>query len=418
MTSTNGRSVTVAVAGAGLAGLCLAQRLVRAGIDVHVYESDPGPFVRRQGYRITVDADGLAALRHSLPDELYDLALAVAGAPGGFFRFTNSRLRDAFTLTFKPTADGERQMDRQVLRSVLLVGLGDRVHYGKAAAAVERGGAEALTLRFADGGSVGASVVVAADGVGSALRRYIAPGADPTDSGMAGIYGRTPLLRAGVSVLPEVLDRSGVLALGDEPARAFFFTAMRFGEAPEKAFERLVPDHPAPPGDDYVMWGLVLRRNEVPADARADPQRLREFATRLASGFHPLVRRLIAGSGNDATILSTFAVGRRPVDWPLPRATIVGDAVHAMPPFGAHGGNTALRDAALLAGRLVDAHLRGGPLEAAIAAYQTEMQSYAFKAVDTAAGMMRRLTGSGRFQRAVLTRVLPRLHRVTVPERP
>jgi 2-polyprenyl-6-methoxyphenol hydroxylase-like FAD-dependent oxidoreductase len=408
----------VAVAGAGLAGLCLAQRLVRAGIDVHVYESDPGPFVRRQGYRITVDADGLAALRDSLPEQLYELALAVGGEPGGSFRFTNSRLRDAFTLTFKPTPDGERQMDRQALRSVLLVGLGERVHYGRAATAVEPGDAGEMVLRFADGSSAGASVVVAADGIGSALRRHIAPGADPVDSGMAGIYGRTPLLRAGRSMLPDVLGRSGVLALGDEPARAFFFTAMRFGEDPGTAFERLAPGHPAPAGADYVMWGLVLRQNEVPAHTRADPQRLRELAGRLASGFHPLVHRLIEGADDDATILSTFAVGRRPVDWPLPRATIVGDAVHAMPPFGAHGGNTALRDAALLAGRLVDAHTHGTSVEAAIAAYQTEMPRYAFKAVETAAGMMRRLTGGGRFQRIMMTRLLPGLHRVTVPDRP
>lgn len=76
-------------------------------------------------------------------------------------------------------------------------------------------------------------------------------------------------------------------------------------------------------------------------------------------------------------------------------------AIHAMPPLGAHGGNTALRDAALLGGNLVDAHDHGGSVESAIAAYRTEMPSYAFKAVDTAAGMMRRLTGSGRFQRMV-----------------
>lgn len=408
----------MAVAGAGLAGLCLAQRLVRAGIDVHVYESDSGPFVRRQGYRITVDTDGLAALRGSLSDELYELVLATASEPGGFFRFTNRRLRDAFTLTFKPTADGERQMDRQVLRSILLVGLDERVHYGNAAAAVERAGANHLALRFADGSSVEASIVVAADGIGSALRRHIAPGAEPMDSGMAGIYGRTPLLQAGRSMLPEALNNSGVLALGDEPGRAFFFTAMRFRQAPEKTFERLAPGHAAPAGDDYVMWGLLLRQEEVPADTRADSPRLRELAARKASGFHPLVHQLIDGSEEDTTILSLFAVGRRPVDWPLPRATIVGDAVHAMPPFGAHGGNTALRDAALLADKLVHAHTHGASVESAIAAYQSEMPSYAFKAVDTAAGMMRRLTGSGWFQRMVMTRVLPRLHRVTVPERP
>jgi 2-polyprenyl-6-methoxyphenol hydroxylase-like FAD-dependent oxidoreductase len=404
----------VAIAGAGLAGLCLAQRLARAGIDVHVYEKDPAPFARRQGYRITVDADGLAALRDSLPAGLHELALAVGGEPGGSFRFTNSRLRDAFTLSFPAGADGERQMDRQVLRSVLLAGLAGRVHYGRTAVAVEPAAGGPLTLRFADGAPVRAGVVVAADGIGSALRRHIAPGADPADSGLAGVYGRTPL----PGDLPAALDRSGVLALGDEPGRAFFFTAMRFAEAPGPAFARLVPGHPAPDAADYVMWGLVLRRDEVPPGAAGDPDGLRELAARLAADFHPLVRQLIADADRDATLLSTFAVGRRPQRWPLPRATVVGDAVHAMPPFGAHGGNTALRDAALLGGELAAAHARGRPVESAIAAYQARMPGYAFRAVDAAAGMMRRLTGAGRLQRMVLTRLLPRLHRVTVPDRP
>jgi 2-polyprenyl-6-methoxyphenol hydroxylase-like FAD-dependent oxidoreductase len=395
-------SVSVAVAGAGLAGLCLAQRLRRAGVDVRVYERDPGPFVRRQGYRITVDGDGLAALRESLPAESYELALAAAGEPGGFFRITNSRLRDAVKLTFPATEDGGRQMDRQVLRSILLKGLDERVHYGRTAVAVEQGGDDGragagadsdgpLVLRFADGTAVRAGVVVGADGIGSALRPLVAPDADPADSGVSGIYGRTPLLPG---VVPDALHRSGVLAIGDEPGRAFFFTAMRFG--------------PAAPADDYVMWGLVLRREEVPA---GDSPRLTAAARALAAGFHPLVGRLVEGAEDEATIVSDFAVGRRPERWPIPRATVLGDAVHAMPPFGAHGGNTALRDAALLGGKLAS----GGSAPAAIAAYQTEMAEYAFQAVDSSARMMRSLTATKGFQKWVMTRVLPRFRPVTVP---
>ena len=46
----------VAVAGGGLGGLCLAQGLLRAGADVTVYERDARLAVRRQGYRLHVDA--------------------------------------------------------------------------------------------------------------------------------------------------------------------------------------------------------------------------------------------------------------------------------------------------------------------------------------------------------------------------
>lgn len=392
------RPESVTIVGAGLSGLCLAQRLVRAGVDVQVYERDPGPFVRRQGYRITVDADGLAALRESLPPRLFDLVLATGGDPGGVFRFTNARLRDAFRLTFEASPDGGRQLDRQVLRAILLIGLEDRVHYGKAGVTVGPDGEGGLVVGFADGTTAGASVVVGADGIGSALRATITPGAEPVDSGMSGVYGRTPLTPG---LLPDTLRKSGVLAVGDEPGRAFFFAPMRFGQPPEQAFDRIAPGHPVPPGGDYVMWGFAIPTAEV---RRSDPRT-------LARGFHPLVGRMVDAADDEATITSTFAVGRRPTTWALPRATMMGDAVHAMPPFGAHGGNTALRDAATLGRALTN----GGPVESAILAYQNEMVPYAFTAVDAAAGMMRRLTSGGRLQKWVLTRVLPRLHRATVP---
>jgi 2-polyprenyl-6-methoxyphenol hydroxylase-like FAD-dependent oxidoreductase len=407
---------SVAIAGAGLAGLCLAQYLVRAGVDVHVYERDPGPFVRRQGYRLILDRYGLEALRESLPVPLYRLALATSDEPGGHLRFTDSRLRDAFTITFKDEQHATRQVDRLTLRSILHSGLNGRIHYGKVAVAVDGGGRGKLRLRFSDGGAAAADVVVGADGVGSALRAQLMPDADPVNTPMAGVYGRSPLRQRGRSIIPEALRTSGVLAIADRPGRAFFFTSMRFGENPREAFARLAPGTFAPTGDDYVMWGLLLRQEEVPAGIRGDLLALRHLAGRMSAGFHPLVRRLVDTAELDATVLNPFATGRRPVRWAVPRATMIGDAVHAMPPFGAHGGNTALRDAALLGHRLVEALKNATPVEEAIAGYQDEMVPYAFGAVDNAARLMRRLTGTAAAPHWVLTRVLPRLHRVTVPE--
>jgi 2-polyprenyl-6-methoxyphenol hydroxylase-like FAD-dependent oxidoreductase len=211
-----GAALTVAVAGGGLGGLCLAQSLAQAGIDVQVYERDPEPFARRQGYRITVDRYGRAALQQCLPARLSELAAAVAGAPGGYFRFTNKDLRDAFKLTFKADPAGGGQMDRQTLRAILLIGLEDRVHYGRHATGVTEG-PDAATLHFADGTSVTASVVVGADGSSSLLRAQVLPDHEPADTGSMALYGRTPLVVGGRPLMPPALGKSGVLAIGDEP---------------------------------------------------------------------------------------------------------------------------------------------------------------------------------------------------------
>jgi 2-polyprenyl-6-methoxyphenol hydroxylase-like FAD-dependent oxidoreductase len=59
----------IAITGAGLGGLCLAQALSRSGFDVHVYERDASRDARRQGYRITANEQGAAALEYCLPPE-------------------------------------------------------------------------------------------------------------------------------------------------------------------------------------------------------------------------------------------------------------------------------------------------------------------------------------------------------------
>src|SRR5437016_3423222 len=69
--------LTIAIAGAGLGGLALAHGLARAGHDVTVYEGDASRDARTQGYRISLDAGGRAALAEILPRERYEAILAL-----------------------------------------------------------------------------------------------------------------------------------------------------------------------------------------------------------------------------------------------------------------------------------------------------------------------------------------------------
>src|SRR5215467_557408 len=49
-------SPRIAIVGAGLAGLCLAQGLRQAGLNAAVFERDASAASRAQGYRISIDS--------------------------------------------------------------------------------------------------------------------------------------------------------------------------------------------------------------------------------------------------------------------------------------------------------------------------------------------------------------------------
>ncbi|HEY1618987.1 MAG TPA: NAD(P)-binding protein, partial [Streptosporangiaceae bacterium] len=86
-------ALRVAVAGAGLGGLCLAQGLAAAGLDVTVYERDAGLASRRQGYRIHLGPYGAQAIAACLPPPLFGLFAATCGEPGTGVTVLSERLR-------------------------------------------------------------------------------------------------------------------------------------------------------------------------------------------------------------------------------------------------------------------------------------------------------------------------------------
>jgi 2-polyprenyl-6-methoxyphenol hydroxylase-like FAD-dependent oxidoreductase len=384
----------VLIAGGGLSGLCLAQGLVSAGVSCAVYERD-ADLRRRTGYRITLNGDGGNALEQCLSPDLYELYLQCSRntPPRRMSVVINDQCEELSTAPhLGPPNDGPRPhtaIDRLTLRQILAARLDHVIHTGAAAAGWERDGGR-VRLHLADSTVAEGDVLVGADGVNSVVRRTLLPEAEVVDTGVRGlgIFMRTPLTPEIHDALPPILldgfviaaDRRGVtLAMGGMDPR----------RATDEAAAELAPDVTLDPVEPYMMLsGALAPGTPIPAPGDWTPDtaaEMHEQMTAAVAGWHPALRGLVQRIDRTTMFATHFKRLEPTPAWEPSNVTVMGDAIHAMLPTFGMGGNTSLRDAAILAGALTSVQRGERELPDAIGAYEAAMREYVYPIMEMSA---------------------------------
>jgi 2-polyprenyl-6-methoxyphenol hydroxylase-like FAD-dependent oxidoreductase len=361
-------AMRVGIAGGGIGGLALAHGMRRQGWETVVFERDARP-QDTAGYRLHLTPESLAALRGLLPPGLAAAIEGTAAAPATFRQIAvfDHRGRTRIRLPL-PGAD-HLLIGRRPLRMLLARGLDDVVRWGTRVTAVHEhpGG---VTVRTGDRPATEVDVLVGADGIRSVVTQQLTgrPAARP--AGVAAIAGTVHLHDRPVSA-PADLRRGIGLAIGPRGTGMFLAAHQpRTGDLPDG----VIRERP------YLVWSVVAPIERFSADVtEMRPEVLLAEALALTGRWSPGYRDLLAGSDPGSVAAFPFvypgALGR----WHSDRMTLIGDAVHPMPPTAGAGASTALIDAGHLS-----ADLGRASVPVALARFQSRMLGYAPSAVDEA----------------------------------
>ncbi|MFQ6397459.1 FAD-dependent oxidoreductase [Nocardia sp. KC 131] len=360
----------ILIAGGGVGGLTLAQALHHAGLDVTVFEQDPTPRTRNQGYRIHIDPDGNAALGECVTPEVLDVLRRTSGRNGDLVTTFTTGLQRVFAQDFPGIPNSQlTAVDRNTFRQGLLTGLDEVVRFGRTVSDYRITDSGRVRVEFAEGGSDEGDLLVGADGVGSAVRRQLLPDAVVDDFGLRCIYGRLPLTG---TLSPEEFERGLCWVSGGSTCGAGFGT-VRFRT---RTAERT----------DYLMVTLIAtpQRLGVADDTlfHMSPEQLWKLSADIVADWHPAIRDIYARSDIGTFFPITFRISDPVPAWEPGPITLLGDSIHAMPPTAGAGANTALADAATLAREILSATRGDKSLADAVAAYQAVMLPRGFDAVD------------------------------------
>lgn len=278
------------------------------------------------------------------------------------------------------------------------------VLFGKRLVRYEQGSDGCVTAFFADGSTAIGDVLVGADGASSAVRRQYLPHARVVDTGVAGIAGKFYLTEHTRDRLPPELLNQMTLVLplrGPALFAASFLHQPAGAAAPDPQSDVDLPEH--------LFWALLGQPDAIGLTGkvrREDGSALQGLAHRLVDRWHPALQRLVAES-DPATVLSVPLASSVPVSpWATTTVTLLGDAIHTMTPLQGLGGNTALRDAALLCHQLADVQRGRAELLPAIHAYEVAMRSYGFDAVRRSLRIAQQTASPNTFGRAAFKTAL------------
>jgi 2-polyprenyl-6-methoxyphenol hydroxylase-like FAD-dependent oxidoreductase len=324
--------------GGGIGGLALALNLKRRGLACDVYESVP--LVKELGVGITLLPHGmreLAAL--GVQDKLE--AAGIENLESVFFnrhgQYIYSEPRGRHAGYPVPEVGIHRGKLHRILFDEALAQLGPQhVHTGHRCAGVEQD-ADGVTIHFADpvsGGAlapVRADVVVACDGINSAIRKQFYPDEKMAFSGIntwRGVTRHKPIL-TGKSYI-----RVGSIETG-------------------KMVIYPIVDNIDSEGNQLINWMAEIQSDVTSMNDWNQSGKADDFLEIFKDWkFDWLdVPALIA---NADQILEYPMVDKDPVpQWTFGRITFMGDAAHPMYPRGSNGSAQALIDARTLADQLV-----------------------------------------------------------------
>jgi salicylate hydroxylase len=331
----------VAIVGGGIGGLTLALALRERGVDCEVYEQADES--REVGAAVALSANGTRELRRlGLGEQVEAVsvvpsALVVRRWDSGEIIAEHAMGRDGtYEAAFGAPYYG-------VHRVALLQALGDRLsetglHLGRRCVGVEEGPA-GVELRFADGETAAADVVVGADGVHSVIRRHVAGDGHGRYSGTVGYRGLVP-----TELMPSLPDP----------------TPLQFWVGPGRHLLHYAID-----GGRTVNFLAVVRAPEWTNTAWMEQCSI-DDAVEAFAGWHPAVIEMVGGTDDGARwALHDLAPLER---WHTGRSVLMGDAAHAMVPHQGQGANQTIEDAIVLADCLADPAATPAPALARYAA--------------------------------------------------
>jgi salicylate hydroxylase len=194
--------ISVAVIGGGIGGLAAALALLRAGLDVHVYEQ--AREIREVGAGIQVSPNATRILNR------FGLAETLATMGVQPLTLRQRRWDDGRTLSCAPLGDTVKdacgapyyQVHRADLLNVLASRVpAERVHLGhRLTDLIDHG--NRVEGRFENGKSISVDVVVGADGIHSAVRRILFGDESPQFTGCVAYRGVVPADRLAHLKLP------------------------------------------------------------------------------------------------------------------------------------------------------------------------------------------------------------------------
>ncbi|MGZ3754720.1 MAG: FAD-dependent oxidoreductase [Mucilaginibacter sp.] len=397
--------MTIIIIGAGIGGLCLAQMLKKNGVNVQVFERDATAFDRLQGYRLHLDADGISAIRESLPEKLFELFELTSTNPLPYTTILDTALKlkkrfpiDEYSKTEHHVEAGVARhlnVNRATLRETLLIGLDDICHYGAKLNHYEAD-ENGITAFFEDGRIIKGDLLVGADGAGSVVRKQRAPEAKIMDSGARAIYGRIKLADAR-KVLPQLCIADVFTAASDSRKLILGVGPVIFPARPGSAAQNLGLDTTLNEQHDYVGCIISGRKEFFGPDDTAirnkTSDELQQLAIDLLSDW-PSEASSVPAAGEKGSFFYIEMNSSIPFDLkPHHNVTLLGDAIHTMTPSLGRGANVALRDAVLLGNELIQVCLGKKELAKSLRDYELEMTQYGFNVVRYSAEMGTKLLG-------------------------